>query len=70
MTIHPLVSLPLSSYKQPQNTSDALVMRKKRKMLRSQKYNEEPIEKSLHQNLGVKLQRRGIKRLQNKELKV
>jgi hypothetical protein len=45
-------------------------MRKKRKMLRSQKYNEEPIEKSLHQNLGVKLQRRGIKRLQNKELKV
>ena len=70
MTIHPLVSLPLSSYKQPQNMSDALGMRKKRKIGGSQKYNQEPAEESLHQNLGAKLQRRGLKRLRNKDLKV
>lgn len=64
MTIHPLVSLP---YKQAQNTSETLEVRRRRKTMYSQKYNQEPTE---DQNLSIKLQRRGLERLKNKNLKV
>ncbi|KAG6559525.1 hypothetical protein RHABOEDO_000614 [Candidatus Rhabdochlamydia oedothoracis] len=68
MNIHPAVYLPLSLQKQPQNLpSETLGMRKKKKAIRFQKYHQE--QESLPQNLCAK-KRRGLKRLQEKGLKV
>lgn len=61
------ISLPLSLHKQPQNLpSETLGMGKKKKAIHLQKYHQE--QESLLQSLRVK--RRGLKRLQNKGLKV
>jgi len=61
-------SLPLSLHKQPQNLpSETLEMGKKKKAIRFQKYHQEEQE-SLPQSLRAK--RRGLKRLQEKGLKV
>lgn len=63
-----LASLPLSLHKQPQNLpSETLGMGKKKKAIRFQKYHQE--QENL-QSQSLRTKKRGLKRLQEKELKV
>ena len=69
MTIHPVGSLPLSLQKSQDLSSDA-PREGKKKVMHFQKCNQKSVEERLNQNLDVKLQKRGLKRLQEKGLKV
>jgi hypothetical protein len=69
MTIHPVGSLLLSLQKSQELSSDA-PRKGKQKAMHFQKCNQKSIEESLNQNLGAKLQKRGLRRLRERGLKV
>lgn len=71
MIIHPEISLMLLLHSYPQNLSpDILEIRKRQKNLRFQKKMERAIGKEQRENVVAKVQRRGLKRLQESLFKV